>query len=378
MQPVQEPLSQRQQRAAALIAAAAVVIVLAATIYLRSSTGSAPRSFGPSAPDRSIVSSAPLIYDFATPLLGWAVESPSGPTAAIAVFKTTDGAKHWVEQLVQRTSSPEPVEVQIQFVDQLHGFVVAGGPFGLLYRTSDGGRTWASAPLPPNARNFDGVMFIDPMNGWLLGRNDQRPQLYSTGDAGDNWRQRSTPGDVSGLGVRDSSEAWLGSVTPGVPHLYLSTDAGDTWQRRDLPPPPGISWDVGGSNGQPFINTSVHVVPGVGEVASVDTGIFGAVYNFRSFDRGATWTSTPIPPGLVAYQDSIHWWAMQGTSLFKTADAGQTWTESTNELPVWHFVPEIIDSNHAWSQIVVEGGYGLAATADSGLHWTRDHVPVVD
>ena len=378
MQPVLEPLSQRQQRAAALIAAAAVVIVLAATVYLRSSTSPAPKAVGTSAPDRSMVSGVPVIYDFVTPLLGWAVESPIGPTAAIAVFNTTDGSKHWQLELLERTSSPQAVEVRILFIDQLHGFVVAGGPFGLLFRTSDGGRTWSSAPLPLNGGNFDAVMFIDPMQGWLLVRSNQRPQLYSTGDAGTSWRSRPTPGDVLGLGVRDSSEAWLGSFASGVPHLYLSTDAGDTWQRRDLPPPPGIAWDAGDSNGTPFINTSVQVLPQVGEVAFVDTGVFGGKYYFRSFDRGVTWTSAPDPPGRVVYQDSLHWWAMQGTSLFKSADAGQTWTEATNALPDWQYAPEIIDSNHAWAQIVVLGGYGLAATTDGGLHWTRSHVPVAN
>ena len=289
-------MSQRQQRAAALIAAAAIVIVLAAVVYLRSSAGSPPTPVGRLAPDSSIVSSAPVIYHFVTPLLGWAVESPLGPTATLAVYKTTDGSKHWQQQLLQRTSSAEPVQVQMQFVDPLHGFVLAGGPFGLLYRTSDGGRTWTSAPLPPNTRNFDRVVFIDPMNGWLLGLNNKRWQLSSTGDAGTNWRQISTPGDVFGLSVRDSSEAWLGSFAPGVPHLYLSTDAGGNWQRHDLPPPPGISWGVGDSNGHAFTITSVQVLPRVGEVALVDTGIFGGTFHFRSFDRGVSGLARPVHP----------------------------------------------------------------------------------
>ena len=324
-----------------------------------------------------MVSGVPVIYDFVTPLLGWAVESPIEPKTAIAVFRTTDGSKHWQQELLRRTSSPEPVELQIQFVDQLHGFVVAGGQVGLLYRTSDGGRSWASAPLPLIAQNFDGAMFIDRLNGWLLARSIQRPHLYSTEDAGTSWRPRPTPGDVFGLGVRDSREAWLGSLAPGVPHVYLSTDAGDTWQRSDLPPPVGISWDVGDASSRPFIHTSVQLLPGVGEVALVDTGLNGGTYAFRSFDRGVTWTSAPKPPGEVVYQDSLHWWAIQGTSLFKSADAGQTWTKATNALLIGSTPPEIIDTNHAWAQIVIVGGYGLAGTTDGGLHWTRSRVPQV-
>lgn len=368
-------MSQRQQRATALIAAAAIVIVLAAAVYLRSS--SAPKLVATPTPDRSMVSGVPVIYDFVTPSVGWAVESPIEPTAAVAIFKTTDGSKHWQQELLQPTYTPEPIQVQIQFIDRLHGFVAAGGPlFGVLYRTSDGGRNWASSPLPANARSFDAVAFSDPMNGWLLGRSFG-PHLYSTEDAGTNWSPRPTLMDAFGLSVRNSNEAWSGSFAPGVPHVYMSTDAGATWQRRDLPPPPGISWDAGDSNGQPFIKTTVQLLPGVGEVALVDTGITGGTYTFRSFDLGVTWTSAPNPPGQVVYQDSLHWWAMHGTSLFKSADAGQTWTEATNALPDWQYAPNIVDSNHAWAQIVVVGGYGLAATGDGGLHWTRSRVPQV-
>jgi len=370
-------MSKRQRRAAALMAAAAVVIVSAAAIYLRSSGGAPPKSPSRTAPDRSTVSSIPVMYDFVTPSLGWAVESPLEPTSALAVFKTTDGGKHWNQQLVRPTSSAFPVEFGVQFVDPLHGFIAAGAPYLQLFITSDGGGTWAQAALPLDSRQFDGIAFIDTSNGWLLGRSFQRPVLYSTENAGATWRRLSTPGDAFGITVRDSGEGWLGTNISGVPHVYLTTDGGATWQRHDLPPPPGISWNVGDSGGSPIVKTNVQVLPQQGVVAVVDNGS-STKYEFRSFNRGATWSFVPSPPGRVGYEDSLHWWAMQGTSLFKSADAGQTWIEVTNALVDWQATPQIIDANHAWAQVVVVGGYGLAGTTDGGLHWNRSQVPLVN
>ena len=99
------------------------------------------------------------------------------------------------------------------------------------------------------------------------------------------------------------------------------------------------------------------------------------IFAFTSFDQGTTWRYVPPPPGVVAYQDTTHWWAMKGRSLFKSPTAGQTWTKVTDRLPDWQFTPQVIDSRHAWALIQVVGGFGLAMTADGGLHWIQAAVP---
>jgi photosystem II stability/assembly factor-like uncharacterized protein len=59
-----------------------------------------------------------------------------------------------------------------------------------LYFTQDGGRTWASKPLPVKIGT---VNFLDEQTGWLLGKSDpdpeMLPQLYHTKDSGGTWTQ---------------------------------------------------------------------------------------------------------------------------------------------------------------------------------------------
>jgi photosystem II stability/assembly factor-like uncharacterized protein len=102
-----------------------------------------------------------------------------------------------------------------------------------------------------------------------------------------------------------------------------------------------------------------------------------------SVDGGATWKHAQPSPGTVAFQDSLDWWAIRGTVLSKSRDAGQTWTQVTSDLPDWLFRPDlyVLDARHAWVTVSVPttlsapGGNGLAYTEDGGLHWTRTKVP---
>jgi photosystem II stability/assembly factor-like uncharacterized protein len=71
----------------------------------------------------------------------------------------------------------------------------------------------------------------------------------------------------------------------------------------------------------------------------------------------------------------MRWWAIKGTALFKSADAGQTWKMVTNALADLQYIPHVLDSKHAWALTIAVGGYGLALTDDGGLHWSRATVP---
>lgn len=354
---------------------AVFVIAAASLAYLNSNLPSKTKNGAhinpsPVTSNPALVTINPVIYDFVSPSIGWAVETRVGQ---FRVYRTTDGAREWHKQLELGSSFDGLFPISIQFLDQDHGFIGVGDPFEQLIRTSDGGTTWNSVLLPRDSHSVEGIPFSSTSNGWLL-VGGPAPTLYATQDAGSTWRRlHDPPADADSISFRSPSEGWMGSGDINVPHVFTSSDGGQSWQRHDLPPPPGRSWSAG-----LYFPTSVELLPGGGVVASIPPQFrpgSAPSFSFASFDQGMTWRYTPPPPGVVAHQDSKHWWAMKGTSLFKSSDAGQAWTVVTDTLPDWQYVPHILDTKHAWALISVVGGYGLALTADGGSHWTRATVP---
>jgi photosystem II stability/assembly factor-like uncharacterized protein len=363
-------LSRRGWRAVGLSALALVVIGTAGLAYLSSNAIPAIRNT-PVVPSTSpvLITRNPVTYDFVTPSVGWAVVI--GPAGEFRVFKTTDGAKHWQIQLDLGSSFAGFVPVSVQFLDREHGFIGVGDPFEQLDRTTDGGATWNSLPLPSDSARVGGFGFSDISHGWLLAGR-QIFHLYETLDAGNRWqRLLDPPADATSLKVRNPNDAWMASAGLDLPHVYTSSDSGRSWQRHDLPAPPGGPLPAGVA-----FQVLEDLLPGAGAVVamSCECTPSGPFY-FTSNDHGISWKYIPPPPGAVAYQDASHWWAVNGTSLFKTSNEGLTWTLVTSALPDWQFVPHVIDPRHAWALIFVVGGYGLALTDDAGLHWTRANVP---
>ncbi len=379
-------LSQRELRAVSLIAFAVILVATAGVIYLHSTTPPAPNSTALNPVDRNLVSASSVDYDFITPTIGWAlVDVSNEPPSTIGkfwIFGSTDGAKHWHQEVAGLSGSTLLSSHSIQFLDASHGFAFLGGDPDQLYRTDDGGTDWASRPLP--ATDVAEVAFTDSMNGWLLssGRTltiQTTPlvspyHLYATSDGGVKWRPLpDTPPSASVGAFRNPNEAWMGGLGFGKPFVYVSSDAARTWHPRYLPSPPGQTWDANAAGGVMLLPSNVSLLPGSGVVADVTNS--SEHYLFSSFDAGLTWQYLPAPPGFPAYEDALHWWARGGTTLFKSADAGQSWIAVSHAVPRSLEGLRVLDSQHAWGVTIEAGGYGLVVTSDGGQRWTKADVP---
>jgi photosystem II stability/assembly factor-like uncharacterized protein len=375
------------------------MILAAGAVYLRPAPTTQPRTTQALTIDPFLVTNYPITYAFITPSVGWAsliVSNSSGP-GEFRVFRTTDGASNWRQQLSgPSTFGPGFKPLAVQFFGKTSGFMTVGEPVEQLYRTTDGGENWDTLVLP--ALRIDAITFSDSRHGWMVGYMGpglppSQPQNYATSDAGQTWQTLpDPPADAGVLRFRSPTEAWIGSVDPLVPHVYTSGDGGQTWRRHDLPRAAGSNVD------DRYFDTTVQLLPGSGALASVEafrcavavpvggpspapTQFCGTTtsetFLFASIDGGATWRQLPSPPGQVAYQDVVHWWAMSANAVFKSGDAGRTWRQAATIQPGLQFsVAGILDSKHAWASLFVMGGYGLALTNDGGLHWTLAKVPV--
>ena len=375
----ERPLN-RRLRATALIAVAVIAIAVASVAYLNSTQTSKTHD-APGSSDPRLVTRQYVIYSFTSAGQAWALEFSSGTITTggqITIFRTADRGKHWEKKLQFGANEfggywASPIQV----LDSTHCFVWVRGSTDKLFRTGDGGEHWDSVTLP-NPRVVD-MAFSDPNYGWLVALTSTGSDLYATRDAGASWqRLPAPPPDWFHLTMRSPTEAWVSGYSFDKPHVFASRDTGQSWQRHDLPAPPGGSWGSGSR-----FPPSVQLLPRAGVVASVPSDVGPPTYLATSFDGGVTWRYVPPPPATVAYQDANHWWAIKGSLLYKSSDAGQTWTQVTSALPDWVFRPElhILDSKHAWVTVSVPtslsspGGNGLAFTDDGGLHWTRATVP---
>lgn len=384
-------LSSRRVRAIGLGVVAVVVMACAAAAYLHVRLPSLPRAPAAPAPQLSATERDNLDYYFVRPSVGWALDVRSdlpNEGADFWIFRTTDGARHWTQQL--RGKVVGAGYSRLRFFDTAHGFVAVGSPVEL-YRTTDGVH-WARLTLP--ASQAADIDFGDQMHGWLV--NSPAPQtpnqMYATSDGGGSWfRLPNPPVDSGGLAVRSGGEIWLATTaaSPGA-HVYLSTDGGRSWQGRALlSTPPPVEWAPNTRLcGVPICSAWVTVLPGSGVVGFGGCAAGPPEIDVTSFDQGATWTPVAYPPPdptswqRITYLDGGHWWTMTAGALWKTSNAGQTWTYVGLQIDGWEYVPHALDSMHAWAELIntaqlFEGLKltGLATTSDGGVHWTRVNVP---
>ncbi|HYC82593.1 MAG TPA: hypothetical protein VEB65_12445 [Solirubrobacterales bacterium] len=129
---------------------------------------------------------------FASPRRGWALhENGREGDAHPSIYMTSDGGRTWhhtrlrgYDKLVMPAA-----EASFSLVDghELFALVRASGDtassFGTLFVSHDAGRHWRVLPTPPHAGR---ISFETPRRGWLVGRSPGRG-LWRTVDGGRTW-----------------------------------------------------------------------------------------------------------------------------------------------------------------------------------------------
>jgi photosystem II stability/assembly factor-like uncharacterized protein len=110
-------------------------------------------------------------------------------------MRTTDGGRQWIPETPFTLPAYELVWAaasSVLFSEARHGWVlltaVTSPNFSSadLYRTTDGGQTWAEVRAPFAGR----LSFIDSLTGWIVG-GVSGEQLAVTHDGGSTWTQES-------------------------------------------------------------------------------------------------------------------------------------------------------------------------------------------
>ena len=261
-----------------------------------------------------------------------------------------------------------------------------------LYRSTDAGRSWSSAPVPGHnmsAGSTDSIDFVDGDRGWLVQQMPNGPvsALYETTDGGRQWHQvnRHLP-QVARVVADTAGDLWQagGFFSDRLTH---STDGGHTWTTLKLTHPPRAGGRL--SYGPPAV---------FGDQILEAVGVLNqhreTLRIYHSHDNGQTWQSTarlgplrvPVVLGSprwadVAFADPRTWWVIASDpqpTIFQTADAGRHWHRHALPVPppskpLWLQITAS-DPRHAWALLTTADHHStLLSTSNSGRSWIALH-----
>lgn len=195
-----------------------------------------------------------------------------------------------------------------------------------IYASADGGRSWRSVGLDPelccNVRRQLNVAFDDPQRLYLLQR-EADPNLSISSDGGARWQRVADPREelqprALALDPTDPARLYLGTSAHGV---YVSTDRGETW----APANSGMVDDT-------IVSLAASPTePGVVYAGSDDGHLF------VTRDAGDTWRDLAAGLGLQSYEayaisqliiDPVSgalYSVVDLTGVLRSTDGGETW-----------------------------------------------------
>ena len=265
---------------------------------------------------------------------------------------------------------PQPGDPQTLYLATTFGLLVShdeGCTFYWMCEQSIGyGGTWD----PTYAIGSDGTIFGTTFNGLRISRDGGCS--FNTASLGDVW--------VDALDVGPTGEVWLGTATTGAPNdIYSSLDNGASFQSRGMLSP-SIWWKsvkVAPSNLAFVYITGYQVAPS-------PTAFF-----YHTVNGGMQWTPStltnvmyastpvlrvkavdPVDPN-VAYMVSEGANPPAGDRLYRTADAGTTFTEVLATSDSIHDVV-VLDAQHVMIATQVKGATSVMGgpayeSSDGGL-----------
>jgi photosystem II stability/assembly factor-like uncharacterized protein len=321
----------------------------------------------------------------------WALYDPD------KLYRSTDGGSSWQ---IRSMPSEFGVHAKVSFIDDLQGWWLASGSpatqcqdeVAAVWHTVDAGATWQKLPAtgigPSQCK--DGIWFFDRKHGFVTAHDlNNRPTVYRTADGGNTWAAttlqdpayfKSAPGGftlqvrwMKQFGSSTYMEVFGSQDDPNLPHdnqfILKSTDGGASWTLVTKVPSQAIvmvtesRWldftiqgqamesTNGGQQFHQFASNYAGDPPKDPQLLFADSQVgfaSGPGYLLRTIDGGSQWTrlappgatvsapspsaspsSIPMPSDAVLSAPSANavWALVASQYLFRSIDQGSTWEQ---------------------------------------------------
>ncbi|MBA2258118.1 MAG: oxidoreductase [Acidobacteria bacterium] len=281
------------------------------------------------------------------------------------------------------TPQTSGVTVRLRGVSAVNDRVVwASGASGTVLRTTDGGATWKTAPVPDAAQlDFRDIDAFSETIAYVMSiGNGEASRIYKTVDGGRHWALQLANKDpkifldAMAFWSPEAGVAFSDSVD-GRFVIFMTTNGGDTWTpvAADRLPPALPNEGAYAASGSNLAMAGSHVW--IGTTAS---------RVLHSVDRGRTWsvTQTPVVTGAsagifsITFRDALHGLVVGGDfqkereavdNAAVTADGGKTWTLVKGLTGYRSAVAYVPESKRSW---IAVGPLGSDLSTDDGKSWT--------
>jgi len=291
----------------------------------------------------------------------YAICNPRVNNAPPQIYRTTDGGQTWA-----RADAGMPAGHVREFIldPGTTGTVYLGHDDGV-FKTTDGGDTWRSTSLQ-SKENLK-TLAIDPRNPNVLYCSTSDPGFFKSTDRGDNWRRIGGTGsgmpdgrEVGRLVVSPHDSTVYALITYGSA-IYRSTDSGSHWTVM----PETFPWPTFSPNDPEVLFALKQIWPyyGGSVIKSTDGG--ENWYPLRYDLRFALVTGLRIDP-----TDSNTVFArVYQEGVYKSTDGALSWSRASDGLSLDLSAIEIDPSDHR--TLLAAGDEGVFRTSDAGLSWER-------
>jgi photosystem II stability/assembly factor-like uncharacterized protein len=253
---------------------------------------------------------------------------------------TSDGGKHWA------AVGKAPNGGFLHFVSKNEAFSANA-------RTTDGGKSWSTLPVPKQMAGD--AYFHDKANGWAVSQNNGMGMIEQTTDGGKTWHTVKSLKIVEPLagvvirsaGMDDAWVEWIGGsgMSQTSYSLFHTTDGGKNWQTV-------LANSTAGGGAAPG---------------------FPMDYNDGPKNQGSKPGPLYVVDSKVAFMGGYCPACDKPNTVGRTTDGGKTWENGTASFTGYsEALLAIADTNHGWwiCTDYTEPSV-LYSTSDGGIHWNK-------